>query len=101
MFTLHKLNLHVHNFLCELKDNHFHIKKVILFGSYAQGNVHQNSDIDLAIWADEFDEKTTNSEKLLSIISKFYPIQPKLYHSDEHDDPFIELIEKTGREIEF
>ena len=62
--------------------------------------MHENSDIDLAIWADEFDEKNDNSKKIVSIVSKFYPIQTKLYHAYENNDPFIEVIEKTGREIQ-
>ncbi len=99
MFTVKKLNSHINNFLFELKERNFHVKKAILFGSYANGKVHENSDIDLAIWADEFDEYSNNSEKIVSIISKYYPIQPKLYNSNENDDPFIEIIKTTGREI--
>lgn len=99
MFTIKKLNNHINNFIFELKDNNFHIQKVILFGSYANGKVHKDSDIDLAIWADEFDADKDNSDKIRPLISKYYPIQPKLYHTNENDDPFIEIIQKTGREI--
>ena len=100
MFTIKKLNNHIDNFLLELKHGGYHVTKAILFGSYANGNVHEHSDIDLAIWADEFYENTDNSRNIASIISKFYPIQAKLYHACENNDPFIEIIEKTGREIQ-
>ena len=99
MFTAKKLNNHIDNFLLELKESNFNVKKVILFGSYANGKVHENSDIDLAIWADEFEQNADNIAKIVSKIAKYYPIQPKLYNSNENDDPFIEIINKTGREI--
>ena len=100
MFTVKKLHNHINNFLLELKENQFHIRKAVLFGSYANGNVNENSDIDLAIWADEFVSKTDNLEKIKTLISKYYPISPKLYGSNENDDPFIEIINKTGKVIE-
>jgi uncharacterized protein len=31
------------------------IEKVVLFGSYAKGNYHKDSDVDLAIFSDYFD----------------------------------------------
>ena len=99
MFTVKKLNNHINNFLFELKEQNFHIQKAILFGSYANGKVHENSDIDIAIWADEFYEDKDNTEKIRTIISKYYPIQPKLYQTNEIDDPFIEIIKRTGKEI--
>ena len=99
MFTVKKLNNHINNFLFELKENNFHIQKAILFGSYANGKVHENSDIDLAIWADEFDSKKDNLDKIKSVLSKYYPISPKLYGLNENDDPFIEIIHKTGKTI--
>ena len=100
MFTVKKLHNHINNFLLELKENQFHIRKAVLFGSYANGNVNENSDIDLAIWADEFESKIDNLEKIKTLISKYYPISVKLYSSNENDDPFIEIINKTGKVIE-
>ena len=99
MFTVKKLHNHIDNFLLELKDKDFHVKKVVLFGSYANGNVHENSDIDLAIWADEFKPDEDNSEKIKTISAKYHPISAKLYGSKEKDDPFIEIINKTGKRI--
>ncbi len=99
MFTIKKLNDHIDTFLLELKESGFHIRKAILYGSYVNGNVHENSDIDLAIWADEFYEDRDNSQKIASIVSKYYPVQAKLYQTNENNDLFIEIIEKTGRQI--
>ena len=99
MFTVKKLHDHIGNFLLDLKNKNIHVKKAVLFGSYANGNVHENSDIDLAIWADEFESETDNLDKIKSVLSKYYPISPKLYGSNENDDPFIEIIHKTGKTI--
>ena len=41
----------------EILKKELNIKKVILFGSYAKGNNHSDSDIDLAIAADNFPSK--------------------------------------------
>jgi predicted nucleotidyltransferase len=73
MFTVKKLHNHINNFLLELKEKDFYVRKVILFGSYANGNVNENSDIDLAIWADEFDTQQDNLEKIKSLVAKYYP----------------------------
>lgn len=35
--------------LCEIA-RHYHIEKIILFGSRARGDNHSRSDIDLAVW---------------------------------------------------
>ena len=75
------------------------IQKAILFGSYVNGKVNENSDIDLAIWADEFNANNDNLENIKEIVAKYYPISPKLYCSTENDDPFIEIIYKTGKVI--
>ena len=99
VFTIKKLHNHIDNFLLELKEKDFHVRNAVLFGSYANGNVHENSDIDLAIWADEFNSEEDNFEKIKTIIAKYYPISPKLYYTKEIDDSFIEIINKTGKTI--
>ena len=99
MFTVKKLYNHIDNFLLDLKDKNIHVKKAILFGSYANGKVNKNSDINLAIWADEFKINNDNLENIKEIVANYYPISPKLYCSTENDDPFIEIINKTGKII--
>ena len=44
----------VKKFAKELETKDLHLRKVILFGSYARNEQHQYSDIDVAIVADEF-----------------------------------------------
>ena len=99
MFTVKKLHNHIDNFLSDLKDKNIHVKKAILFGSYANGKVNENSDVNLAIWADEFKINNDNLENIKESVAKYNPISPKLYCSTENDDPFIEIIYKTGKVI--
>ena len=54
MVTISKelLNI-INNYVLELSKE-ININKVILFGSYAKGTNHEDSDIDLAIFSDDF-----------------------------------------------
>lgn len=73
--------------------------KAILFGSYANGKAHENSDIDLAIWLSNFPEKHWSDIRTLThLVAKYSPISPKFYpeNETENEDPFIGIIEKTG-----
>ena len=102
MFTAKALNKLIQDFLAALEENGFHVKKAILFGSYALGKPHKYSDIDLAIWLYNCpDEHYTEIPPLLHTVASHYPVHPKFYDSSEtkETDPFIEIIQKTGKDI--
>lgn len=102
MFTAKALNKRIADFLISLDVHGFHIEKAILFGSYAKGKPNDLSDIDLAIWIANFPKKHyTDDSALLKIVSSHHPIKPKFYGNEENaeTDPFIEVIQKTGKEI--
>lgn len=104
MFTRKTLNKKINVFLSELECYGFKVTKVILFGSYVSGKIHEGSDIDLAIWLSNFPEKHwTEIRDITHIVAKHSPISPKFYpeNETENDDPFIGIIEKTGKMIEF
>ena len=44
------------------------IDKVIIFGSYAKGNTHEYSDVDLAIFSDYFKDNEPCRWNILPII---------------------------------
>jgi len=44
----------VENYIRQLKKE-IPVEKVVLFGSYAKGDYHKDSDVDLAIFSDYFD----------------------------------------------
>lgn len=76
---------------------------MILFGSYAKGKVHKYSDVDLAVWNEKFSGIGLEDFEQIKFIKRQYPIvNLKTYPSGataENDDPFIEVIEKTGIQI--
>jgi predicted nucleotidyltransferase len=45
----------VRDYACEITTHGVHLRKVILFGSFAKGTQHEWSDIDVALVADEFE----------------------------------------------
>jgi predicted nucleotidyltransferase len=50
-----KVTFIIKRFIDELEKNNIPIKEAILFGSYAKGNYHDWSDIDLALVSDAFE----------------------------------------------
>ncbi len=89
-------------FVDAIVDSGVHLKKAILFGSFAKNEQRKWSDIDLALVADEFSGvgyfdgnyflKIKISDK------KFTPIEAHTFPTEyfEKGDPFIEEIQKTG-----
>ena len=77
--------------------------KIILFGSYVNGDPHVESDIDIAVLVRDFDDKTWYDARiLLQKIRRnkmFLDIEPHLL--DETHDPsgFVEHVIKTGEVI--
>lgn len=81
-------------------------QKVILYGSYAYGNPHPNSDIDLLIIKDtseRFIDRWTAVQHLLSDSTRRVPIEPLVLtpHEVEHrlrrGDQFVAEIFRKGK----
>jgi len=80
------------------------IKKVILFGSYAKGNTHKYSDVDIAIFSDYFkDMSRIDGLYFLLLNAADYDIdlEPQPFTMDEYDQPvgLVNEILKTGIEL--
>ena len=88
--------------------------KIILFGSYARGNPHENSDIDLMVILDNNHVSKTYEERLnkkifirnlVLEINRKVPLDILVYSKEElniikkHGNYFIDEIEKTGKII--
>jgi len=76
---------------------------MILFGSCANGGVHKYSDVGIAVCNKHFTGiGMEDFEKIKTVRRAFPMVDIKAYHSlDTKDtDPFIKVIEKTGKEIE-
>ena len=77
--------------------------RVLLFGSYARNQQHQESDIDLALVSPQFTGKPLDVRLKIAIANiRFFDIEPHLYTPDEfkNGDAFIEEIKRTGVDIQ-
>lgn len=94
----------VTKFAHEVKKTGLHLRKVILFGSYATNKQHKWSDIDVALVADEFCGVgfiDIDHFVRISIKKPYILIEPKTYPTSyfKKGDAFIDEIKRTGIEI--
>ena len=93
------INEYIHEISKEIK-----IEKVILFGSYAKGTTHPYSDVDLAVFSDNFKDNT-RIENLKFLILKAMDfdldLEPQPFTCDDFLNPegFVEEIIKSGIEV--
>ena len=79
----------------------YSIEAIILFGSYAKGTEHQDSDIDIAIITNDFNNNIFNGEIELKKLrwNIDLRIEPHIIKIDDYKNistPFIEEIINTG-----
>ncbi len=94
------INIQIDGFLKALLSEGYIISRAILFGSMAKGTAHDYSDIDLAVWSDEFEENYFDTvEKTAHLKRNFRNIEFHPFKNDETSatNPFIEEIENSGR----
>jgi predicted nucleotidyltransferase len=99
MLTRKALKERIDSFLLALRKQQIHVRKVVLFGSYAKGNPREFSDIDLAVWADEFaGNSLADTDKYLPALRGHTGISVRPYKTGESpdDDPFLEEVLNTG-----
>ena len=83
------------------------IDKIILFGSYAYGTTHQDSDIDLYVVTNDnyipqsFDEKMNLKLKISRALKDLQVIVPidVITHTKKMHEKFIEINSSFSREI--
>ena len=82
----------------------YKIEAIILFGSYAKGTQHEDSDIDIAVVTDDFDndilDEQLNLKKLRWEID--LRIEPHLIRIEDYKEistPFIQEIIDTGIKV--
>lgn len=82
------------------------VRAAVLFGSYATGTWHEDSDIDIAIFSENFSDMD-RVEAITFLLSRAMPynldIQPLAYNEKdfehEGDNPFLHAILTTGVRI--
>ena len=83
------------------------VDQIILFGSYAKGNPHQYSDIDIAVVSSELDPNKSRLSNIRKVKEKTNLLDPDLQlfafpsetfkHELGFDESFIREIKKTGK----
>lgn len=92
----------INQYINEIK-KHYNISEVILFGSYAKGKEHADSDIDIAIISEDFEDLFEIMADLMGLTWDIdariepHPIRKKDY--DEVSDYFIQEIIDTGIKV--
>jgi len=90
-------------YLLALKQSNIPIQKAILFGSYARGNSHEWSDIDVALVSDAFvGNRMDDKDKIRSItlsISSELEVIPFAPQDFTPQNPFVKEILRTGIQL--
>ncbi len=80
-------------------------QKVILFGSFARGDYHALSDVDLLIIKETDRSFVERIGDVLALCDYSIPLEPLVYTPEEfeqmrrEDNPFIEQVLREGRVI--
>ena len=89
----------IKKYIEEIK-KYYKIDAIILFGSYAKGTNHENSDIDIAIVSSDIKDKFDDGANLISLTwginTNIEPHPIKTEEFKENETPFIDEIIKTG-----
>ena len=93
----------INKFIKEIKKK-YNVTAIILFGSYAKGTEHEDSDIDIAIITNDIENDVFDEElklmKLRRNIDK--RIEPHLIRIDDYkkaETPFIKEVIDTGIKV--
>ncbi len=87
------------NYLAKLMENRIHVYSAYLFGSFAKGKVHKDSDIDLALILDKALNNFETEVKLMNLRKgEETLIEPHVFDTDDFvsDNPLIKEIKNTG-----
>ena len=92
----------INKFISEIKKQ-YNVITIILFGSYAKGTENENSDIDIAIISDDFDDIYECMANLMGmtwdIDARIEPHPIKKKDFDEVSDYFIKEVIDTGIKV--
>ena len=82
-------------------EKYYRIDSVILFGSHARGENHEDSDIDIAIISSDIKNEFEDGVVLLKLTWKIDTrIEPHALSKDKiNENPFADEIIRTGVEI--
>ena len=92
----------INEFIKEIK-KHYNITTIILFDSYAKGTENEDSDIDIAVISDDFEDIYEYMANLMGmtwdIDARIEPHPIKKKDFDEESDYFIKEVINTGIKV--
>ena len=93
----------VDKYIAIVKEN-YDVVAIILFGSYAKGTEHEDSDIDIAVVTDDiktdkFDEEVKLTLLRRKIDSRIEPHIIKVEDYENNETPFIVEVKNTGIKV--
>lgn len=92
----------INRFVEEIKKQ-YNVVAIILFGSYAKGTEHEDSDIDIAVISDDFEDIYDCMADLMGmtwdIDARIEPHPIKKKDFDEVSDYFIQEVIETGIKV--
>lgn len=85
----------------DLVRKYFPVRQVFLYGSYAKGNAHHDSDIDIAVIVDKIDGDYLEQQSRLFRLRRTIDlrIEPVLLEGDLDKTGFLQEIMTTGQII--
>ncbi len=100
MLTRQAALAQVRAFVAEVRAAGVPLRQVILFGSYARDEQHEESDIDLALISDSFTGLPSDVHPFVQLLWKYgrLGIEPHTFQTAyfADGDPFTEEIKRTG-----
>ena len=92
----------INKFVKEIKKK-YRITAIILFGSYAKGTANEDSDIDIAVISDDFDDIYDSMAILMGMTWDIDArIEPHPITTEDYkkvSDPFIKEVIDTGIKV--
>jgi len=92
----------INEFTKEIKKQ-YNVTAIILFGSYAKGNQNENSDIDIAIISDDFEDIYECMSELMGmtwdIDARIEPHPIKTEDYENVSTPFVKEVIETGIKV--
>ncbi len=99
-----QVDIIIKKYIEQLRTNKIAVKKAILFGSYVNGTPDKDSDIDIAIVANDFGENRLNEALLLRKLTRGIdlgisprPYSVKQYQSATQGDFLYDEIIRKGK----
>lgn len=87
-------------YIQQLEQANIPVSTAYLFGSFAKGNFHNGSDIDIAIISEKFKRQWDKHEQLLWSVRRNVDVRIEPIGYSKHDfnayDPLIQQIKATG-----